>query len=226
METSILETSLSVLSFTPHPDTPPRAIGSLAVSISWRGPGNWCFDYIVGEPPEALRLPPAVVPARADGLWQRTCFELFLKRPGEAGYCEFNFSPSGEWAAYRFAGYREGMEPLEVKPPRITSTDPAQFAAGMTARLIALGIDAETAKMMVELNASRREHGPSSQYALTACLDDAAFGWGGRTLAAITAVIEEADGTKSYWALAHPAEKPDFHHPDGFVLELAVPDQV
>ena len=36
----------------------------------------------------------------------------------------------------------------------------------------------------------------------------------------LTAVIEEADGTKSYWALAHPAEKPDFHHPDGFVLQL------
>ena len=36
----------------------------------------------------------------------------------------------------------------------------------------------------------------------------------------LTAVIEETDGTKSYWALAHPSGKPDFHHPDGFVLEL------
>ncbi|WP_422055352.1 DOMON-like domain-containing protein [Sphingomonas sp.] len=41
---------------------------------------------------------------------------------------------------------------------------------------------------------------------------------------ALTAVIEETDGTKSYWALAHPGEKPDFHHPDGFVLALpAIP---
>lgn len=38
--------------------------------------------------------------------------------------------------------------------------------------------------------------------------------------AAITAVIEEANGRKSYWALAHPPGKPDFHHPDGFILEL------
>ena len=37
---------------------------------------------------------------------------------------------------------------------------------------------------------------------------------------ALTAVVEETDGTKSYWALAHPSEKPDFHHPDGFVLDL------
>lgn len=37
----------------------------------------------------------------------------------------------------------------------------------------------------------------------------------------VCAVIEEASGTKSYWALAHPSDKPDFHHPDSFVLELA-----
>lgn len=36
----------------------------------------------------------------------------------------------------------------------------------------------------------------------------------------LSAVIEEADGTKSFWALAHPPGKPDFHHPDCFVLEL------
>jgi len=37
----------------------------------------------------------------------------------------------------------------------------------------------------------------------------------------LAAVIEEADGAKSYWAHAHPPEgPPDFHHPDCFVLEL------
>lgn len=220
METLVLETFLSVVPLTPHPDTPPRAIGSVVCSISWQGPGNWCFNYIIGEPPEALLLPPAVVPARADGLWQRTCFELFLKRPGEPGYCEFNFSPSGEWAAYRFDEYRAGMAQLEVKPPRITSTDPAQFAAGMTAHLTALGIDAETAKMMAEMGAGGIGSGPVSNYALNARLEDPAYDSPGPWVAAITAVIEEADGTKSYWALAHPSEKPDFHHPDGFVLDL------
>ncbi len=37
---------------------------------------------------------------------------------------------------------------------------------------------------------------------------------------AVTAVIEAADGTVSYWSLRHPASRPDFHHADGFVLEL------
>ena len=37
----------------------------------------------------------------------------------------------------------------------------------------------------------------------------------------LSAVIEETDGTKSYWALAHARGKPDFHHADAFSLELA-----
>jgi len=37
---------------------------------------------------------------------------------------------------------------------------------------------------------------------------------------ALSAVIEEQGGRLSYWALAHPPGKPDFHHPDGFALTL------
>jgi hypothetical protein len=36
----------------------------------------------------------------------------------------------------------------------------------------------------------------------------------------LSAVIEERDGALSYWALAHPAATPDFHHPDAFRLKL------
>ena len=35
-----------------------------------------------------------------------------------------------------------------------------------------------------------------------------------------SAVMEEIGGRRSYWALAHPAGKPDFHHSDCFALEL------
>ena len=41
----------------------------------------------------------------------------------------------------------------------------------------------------------------------------------------LTAVIEETDGTKSYWALAHPAGAPDFHNADCFVARLPAPDR-
>lgn len=36
----------------------------------------------------------------------------------------------------------------------------------------------------------------------------------------LTTVIEEKDGTKSYWALKHPTSAPDFHDAACFILEL------
>jgi hypothetical protein len=37
----------------------------------------------------------------------------------------------------------------------------------------------------------------------------------------LAAVVEASDGTRSYWALRHPAGRPDFHHDAGFALALA-----
>ena len=39
----------------------------------------------------------------------------------------------------------------------------------------------------------------------------------------VSAVIEETNGSISYWALAHPPGRADFHHSDCFALELARP---
>jgi hypothetical protein len=36
----------------------------------------------------------------------------------------------------------------------------------------------------------------------------------------LSAVIEEEDGRLSYWALKHAPDRPDFHFPGGFALEL------
>jgi hypothetical protein len=36
----------------------------------------------------------------------------------------------------------------------------------------------------------------------------------------LSAVIEETSSRRSYWALAHPLGKPDFHHSDCFACEL------
>lgn len=67
-----------------------------------------------------LRIPPTTEPVRTDGLWRHTCYEIFVRSPGSDIYDEFNFSPSGAWAAYRFERYRSGMVELELgQPPRI-----------------------------------------------------------------------------------------------------------
>jgi hypothetical protein len=41
----------------------------------------------------------------------------------------------------------------------------------------------------------------------------------------LTAVIEETGGRMSYWSLAHPPGKPDFHRADCFALQLPPPDR-
>jgi len=39
----------------------------------------------------------------------------------------------------------------------------------------------------------------------------------------LAAVIQEQGGIKSFWALAHPADKPDFHDPACFLATLPAP---
>lgn len=46
----------------------------------------------------------------------------------------------------------------------------------------------------------------------------------GPLLVNLTAVIEEIDGTQSYWAVAHAPDKPDFHDPSCFTIVLVPPN--
>ena len=208
----------------PHPDAPARAVPLVACSWVWQGAGEWAFDFVVGVPPAALSLPAPVEPGRADGLWRSTCFELFLLDPATGGYREFNFSPSGEWAAYEFDSYRESMRALATKTPQITSSNPDQFRLAMHARLRELGVDEDFIRLMLAADPPEAEPEPE-RFALSAILDDPALSDGRTWIAGICAVIEETDGTKSYWALAHPPGAPDFHHPDCFTLELPASPQ-
>jgi hypothetical protein len=206
------------LALKPHPSTPPGGIGGVSCGVSWGDAGEWVLDFIIDAPPSALRLPPATTPSRADGLWQTTCFELFLRRPGSEIYIEFNFSPSGEWAAYGFDGYRDHMHDLKVTSPRITTSDPEQSTQTLVRQTVALGIDPDTARKLAA--ATPVAPGAMARFALSAAFDDPDLVPDGPWRAGLSAVVEEADGNKSYWALNHPSDKPDFHHRDSFVLEL------
>lgn len=42
---------------------------------------------------------------------------------------------------------------------------------------------------------------------------------------ALSAVIDQTDGLKSYWALAHPPGRADFHHADGFSHEITAAER-
>lgn len=166
-----------------HPDT-PAGIGGVSVEIIPSTENLMLTWHVKGA--ERLLLPQRTSAQRRDGLWQTTCFELFVQG-ADAGYREFNFSSSGAWAAYRFTGYREGMMPLDMLAPAI-----------------ALEQSGERLALTVTLDASALPPMP----------------W----KIGLSAVIEETSGTKSYWALAHPPGKPDFHHPACFALQLPYPE--
>lgn len=168
-----------------HPSTPSQAVDTLDVEAERQG-ALLALRYSLRGRISALKIPPPAMPTRADELWQHTCFEAFIALPGGA-YCEFNFSPSSQWAAYRFDGYREDMAALEIEPP------------AMELRRKGDRLDMDVALDLTPVAGLLKDK-PSRL--------------------ALTAVIEEAGAAKSYWALAHPQGKPDFHHADGFVLDL------
>ncbi|HMP45247.1 MAG TPA: DOMON-like domain-containing protein [Sphingopyxis sp.] len=212
---------MQTLMLQPHPDTPPRAVASVLCSLSFAHDGSWVANYIVGCPPSALALPEPTDGDRVDGLWRSTCFELFVRAGERAQYREFNFASSGQWAAYDFDDYRAGMRNAPVGNPRIFTADPDQFDRSMRGRLCDMGLDPQSIDAL--MSAKPDLPVTPSQFALSAQLDDGPSQPGPWRLA-LSAIIEEKDGTKSYWALAHPPGKPDFHHPDCFALTLEAPD--
>ena len=123
------------LALSPHPNGPVPNEISLDVAIE-RTTSGLKLRYHLEIAEERLALPDAAEAARADDLWQTTCFELFLRRPGESAYEEFNFSPSYRWAAYRFRDVREGMTPLELPAPPVIGLDASASHFALEAELV------------------------------------------------------------------------------------------
>jgi hypothetical protein len=167
-----------------HPDSLCAAATRIEVDIARPRPGSLMLSYVVSGEISDLRLPSVVASVRADELWRHTCFEAFVRPSAGPTYYEFNFSPSTQWAAYRFDRYRSGIRvATEIGAPRIeVRSDEATF----------------TLQAALELD------GLSSPLHL-----------------GLSTVLEETNGRKSYWALAHPPGKADFHHADCFALELS-----
>jgi hypothetical protein len=142
----------------------------------------------------ALRLPPAGKGGAADGLWQHSCFEAFAAVSGEVAYREFNFSPSGQWAAYRFGGERVrdlAAEALHPAPP-----PSLRFEHSASALRLRVALPLGSLPPLKPRQA---------------------------LLLGLNAVIEDASGDLSYWAVRHPKPQPDFHDPGGRALRLPAP---
>jgi hypothetical protein len=92
---------------TCHPETYSPAVQGIVVRVGWRQDGALTLTYTLTGDCTRLRIPPPRPAAKADSLWQHTCFEAFISVKGDFAYRELNFSPSGEWAVYYFRGYRD-----------------------------------------------------------------------------------------------------------------------
>ena len=121
-----------------HPATQDQAVRRIAVSIA-RDAGTLALTYRIEGDIAALRLPAQAEALRTDSLWQHSCFEAFLKADGSDSYYEFNFAPSGAWAAYRFAARRQDRELPALAPPSIECRrDAGTFAMNVSQPLAAL----------------------------------------------------------------------------------------
>ena len=177
---------MDVFELVTHPDFPSRVVTSITASTQ-QSAGTIFLQYSVVGRLDLVRWPAPAIPLRTDGLWKHTCFEIFIGHP-QAGYTEYNFSPSGEWASYFFDWYRDGMRAATWLPePVVHASRNGLFKLG-------------------------------TEIDLTEHLKD------GASHLALSAVIEELDGTKSYWALAHAPGPPDFHNSDCFIATLPAPN--
>jgi hypothetical protein len=174
---------------TVHPSTPNDAVRGVGVWVRAEKPDILVFHYSLAADMSRVRVPASGEGGPADALWKHTCFEAFVTAVDAPGYHEFNFSPSHEWAIYRFSGYREGMSRAEIGG-----------APEVSIRRGDDGLELESAVRLGRLDDLRDAR---------------------HLRVAMAAVIEDDRGGLSYWGLRHPTGKPDFHHPNGFALEVA-----
>lgn len=194
------ECLLSTHTLLCHPATPCAAVRGIEVTVHWQvapQPALLLAFTLHGDLKRVLLPAPKPTPARVDGLWQHTCFEAFIGVEGDSAYREFNFAPSGDWAAYRFSAERVRDADAEaatesLAAPRITTSG---------------WREADAFTLCAEIPAGCLPSLSNTPWPLS-----------------LTAVIELTDGGLTYWALHHPAPHPDFHLRAGWTARLGVPE--
>jgi hypothetical protein len=109
-----------------HPETADPAIKALYIGVKAQyHQGYLTIRYELQGDIGKFLIPEPQPPSVADELWRHTCFEAFIAVVEEAPYYEFNFSPSGQWAAYAFDDYRvrKAWQPSHAPAIHFARTD-------------------------------------------------------------------------------------------------------
>lgn len=118
-----------------HPDTSNQAVRRIEAQVSWYPERMLSLSYTLTGDCTHLRISPPQPPARANNLWQHTCFEAFIALPGGPAYQEWNFSPSGEWAVYHFRSYRDRLPLKDNEPTPVLCVHQTQERFSLDARI-------------------------------------------------------------------------------------------
>ncbi|HEX5127383.1 MAG TPA: DOMON-like domain-containing protein [Rhodocyclaceae bacterium] len=183
-----------------HPAVPCAAVHALHAGTCVLADGGLQLRFQLQGKIDALCIPQhrqaacASLIDQRDELWRHTCFEAFVATSESSAYREYNFSPSGHWAAYAFTDYRQrDMAWRPVQAPKMTfacTADDVLLDVHIPAALLPT-LSPDTAGAPIALDVG------------------------------LTAVIEASDGTLSYWALTHPGTRPDFHQRTAFIVRVA-----
>lgn len=176
-----------------HPVVECSVTWELQVAVARMPDGGLYLQYLLGGDLSQILIPDLQAPVATDGLWEHTCFEMFIGVQGESGYREFNFSPSSQWAAYAFSGYRQRAEWTASCAPEVKFIPLFDDGSGGDGFLLDVFVDATD--LPVSSDGKPLELG-------------------------LSAVVETTTGEKSYWALKHSVERPDFHQRDSFTIVL------
>ena len=120
-----------------HPANPSAAVDGIDFLFERRSATQLRFRFEVHGRIGDIILPGPAAPLRTDGLWEGTCFEVFIRPAEFSDYRELNFSPSTQWAAYAFSAHRKGMTqaPLPAPPEIDVTTGPDRLTMDVSLSL-------------------------------------------------------------------------------------------
>lgn len=140
------------------------------------------LEYKITGKVDFILFPKKRLSTRVIGLWESTCFELFIKNPHGNNYMEFNFSPEGLWNCFYFARPKDSPLPYENFPkPKtelIQKDGEAVFCAALDLKYLPKDLRTNLSELFIA----------------TPC------------------VLEDRSGNLSYWAYSHQNEFPNFHN--------------
>jgi hypothetical protein len=215
---------LETLHLIAHPAHPPARVRAVSARVLSQD-ANWCVLRWKVEGAGDLVVPRFAGRGRKDGLWQTTCFELFvaskalpLQGKGWVGVSDAVGGHDRSEAGHPsptppLRGGAQGYSEFNFSPcERWAAYDFAAYRSGMAERAMERG---------PVITPRRGGDGLFCDVAIPApALPPLPWRYGP------TAVLEEAGGVKSYWAMAHAGETPDFHHPACLGATLAAPHGV